>query len=215
MTAARRSLAPVAAATLAAAVALAVAGCTRSSRPEPPPSSARAARPVSELSSTDLPASVLESAGVASSQLREIRAILGDLGAEQTPRGVVITLPERVLFDFDRAGLRPDAGPVLDKIEKVLRYYARAPVRIGGYTDSRGAPEYNRRLSERRARAVAAALAARGIDPGRMVASGFGEADPVAPNQRVDGSDDPAGRQRNRRVEVVVATSASPSGAAG
>jgi len=191
---------------LAAALVVGVAAaCTGPSRPAPPPSSAPP-RPVSELSTTDLPVSVLESAGVASSELREVRAILTELGAEQTTRGVVITLPERVLFDFDKAEIRPGAGPVLDKIAKVLRYYAKAPVKIGGHTDSRGAPEYNQRLSERRAEAVAAALAARGIDPGRLEASGFGEARPVAPNQRVDGTDDTAGRQRNRRVEVVVAT---------
>jgi len=192
---------------LAAALAVGVlAACTGPSRPAPPPPSAAPARPVSELFTTDLPVSVLESAGVASSKLREVRAVLTELGAEQTTRGVVITLPERVLFDFDQAELRPDAGPVLDKIAKVLRYYAKAPVKIGGHTDSRGAPEYNQRLSERRAEAVAAALAARGIDPRRLDASGFGETRPVAPNQRVDGTDDPAGRQRNRRVEVVVAT---------
>jgi outer membrane protein OmpA-like peptidoglycan-associated protein len=191
---------------LVAALAVGVAAaCTGPSRPAPPPSSAPP-RPASELSSTDLPVSVLESAGVASSELRQVRAILTELGAENTARGVVITLPERVLFDFDKAEIRPDAGPVLAKIAKVLRYYAKAPVKVDGHTDSRGAPEYNQRLSERRAEAVAAALAARGIDPGRLDPSGFGETRPLAPNQRVDGADDPAGRQRNRRVEVVVAT---------
>ena len=191
---------------VAAVLAVGLAACTAPPRPAPPPPSTAPPRPVSELSSTDLPVSVLESVGVASSQLREVRAILTELRAEQTARGVVITLPERVLFDFDKAAIRTDAGPVLDKIVKVLRYYAKAPARIGGHTDSRGAPEYNQQLSQHRAEAVAAALAARGIDPARLHASGFGETHPVAPNQHVDGSDDPAGRQRNRRVEVVVVT---------
>jgi len=191
---------------VAVALVVGLAGaCTGGSRPAPPPSSAPP-RPVSELFSTDLPVSVLESGGVAGSELREVRAILTELGAEQTARGVVITLPERVLFDFDRAVVRPGAGPVLDKIAKVLRYHADAPVQVGGHSDSRGAPEYNQRLSERRAEVVAAALADRGIDPDRLDASGFGETRPVAPNQRVDGTDDPAGRQRNRRVGVVVVT---------
>jgi OmpA-OmpF porin, OOP family len=115
--------------------------------------------------------------------------------------GTLIRLDDRVLFDFDQDTLRPEAGPVLDKVAEALAGLG-VPLQVNGHTDARGEASYNLDLSQRRAQAVADALAARGVDTALTV-KGFGETRPVAPNT-IDGKDDPAGRQRNRRVEIVV-----------
>jgi photosystem I P700 chlorophyll a apoprotein A2 len=192
---------------VALAVGLALVGCSGPRREAPNRPAPPRPKPVSVLWSTELPVSVLESTAVGGSRLREVQGILSELGAKRTATGIVITLPEVVLFDFDKADLRPDARPVLEKIAKVVRYYAAAPVRVDGHTDAVGTPAYNRDLSQRRADAVKDWLAASGgIAAGRLRARGLGETEPVAPNQNPDGTDNPAGRQRNRRVEVVVVT---------
>jgi outer membrane protein OmpA-like peptidoglycan-associated protein len=191
---------------LALLLCLVVAGCTgEQERPQQP--ARPKAKPVSVLWSTDLPVSALESSSVGGSRLREVQGILSELGAKRTAKGIVITLPEVVLFDFDKADIRPDGRPVLAKIAKVVAYYAGAPVRIEGHTDAVGTPAYNQDLSNRRANAVKDWLVTQeGVAAGRLQASGLGETRPVAPNQNPDGSDNPAGRQQNRRVEVVILT---------
>ena len=109
------------------------------------------------------------------------------------------------LFDFDRAALRPEAEPALvvlaDRIGQVHK-----PIMIEGHTDAKGTDGYNQALSERRALAVRAALTDRGLSIALLNVRGFGKSRPVAPNQQADGSDDPDGHQRNRRVEVVINT---------
>lgn len=136
---------------------------------------------------------------VPASQVTRVEGILGELSATRTAAGIVVTLPEKVLFDFDKADIRPDAAETLGKVAEVLRYHASSPVDVHGHTDSTGADDYNQRLSERRAEAVKTELATKHqIDAGRLRAAGFGEKRPVAPN------DDDADRQRNRRVEIVI-----------
>jgi photosystem I P700 chlorophyll a apoprotein A2 len=110
-----------------------------------------------------------------------------------------------VLFDFDRAELKPDATGTLERIAEVLRFYGSAPVSIRGHTDSIGPDAYNDDLSRRRALAVRDYFVGKHrIDPARLQAVGHGKRRPVVPNTRPDGSDDPAGREKNRRVEVVI-----------
>ena len=116
--------------------------------------------------------------------------------------GLVITLGNEVLFDFDKADIRPEAGPVLDDVADYLTTNGSS-IQINGHTDSIGTDEYNQDLSERRAAAVWAALQERGVTVGAELV-GSGETQPVAPNQNPDGSDNPAGRQLNRRVEIVI-----------
>jgi outer membrane protein OmpA-like peptidoglycan-associated protein len=131
--------------------------------------------------------------------------ILSGLQTSQRPEGTVISLPENILFEFTRDDLKPESPARLDQIAEVLRFYASAPVEIRGYTDSRGSEEYNLDLAKRRAESVQSYLTAGpAIDPGRLTAVGLGEADPVAPNENPDGSDNPAGREQNRRVEIVI-----------
>ena len=127
------------------------------------------------------------------------------LGAQVTEQQIRIILPADVLFDFDKATIRPDAAAALRQTLTVIRYYKEAPIRIEGHTDSKGSDAYNQTLSEQRSHAVKEWLVAQGSVPAsRLTMQGFGESKPRAPNSKPDGSDDPAGRQLNRRVEILV-----------
>jgi outer membrane protein OmpA-like peptidoglycan-associated protein len=127
-----------------------------------------------------------------------------NLEARETDRGVVVNLPD-VLFEFGKADLTSDARMKVRDIAEVLTTTAPGRrVAIEGHTDAIGSEAYNQRLSERRAERVAGALEAAGVSGQRIVAKGFGERYPVAPNINPDGTDNPAGRARNRRVEVVI-----------
>jgi len=99
-------------------------------------------------------------------------------------------------FGFDSAELTPETMAVLDEQVALLREEPDAKVEIGGYTDSIGAEEYNRDLSERRAKAVMEYLVSKGVSPENLTAVGYGEAFPIAPNQTREG------RAKNRRVEL-------------
>ena len=118
------------------------------------------------------------------------------------PCGYVISLNEKVLFDFDKSDLRPEAAGVLSKLALALKQASVAQLEVRGHTDSKGEDQYNMDLSQRRADAVAQRLGKEGVSAATE-AKGFGENQPVAPNE-IAGKDNPAGRQRNRRVEIVV-----------
>lgn len=120
------------------------------------------------------------------------------------PCGYVITLNDKVLFDFDKDVIRPDAGKVLDVLATALGKVPSSAMEIRGHTDAKGSDDYNQDLSERRAQAVLAALRERGSGTD-AAAHGYGESQPVAPNE-VNGRDNPGGRQLNRRVEIFVRT---------
>ena len=123
---------------------------------------------------------------------------LDRLGAEVSETEVRIRLSGSVLFDFDSDALRADAERTLTEVAEVLRAYPGRPVRIEGHTDSIASDAYNLALSQRRAASVAKWLAAHGAEAGRLRTEGFGEGRPVAGNETA------AGRQQNRRVEIVV-----------
>jgi outer membrane protein OmpA-like peptidoglycan-associated protein len=124
-----------------------------------------------------------------------------------TPREIRIELPADILFDFDKADIRSSAADGLKKAAAVLRERAKGPVRIEGHTDSKGNPTYNQKLSERRAEAVRTWLVERdGLANVKFVIQGFGATHPKVANTKPDGSDDPDGRQTNRRVEIVFGT---------
>lgn len=109
-----------------------------------------------------------------------------------------ITIQNEVMFDFGKADLKPAFIGTIDKLAEVLKKYDRSAATIFGYTDSVGSEAFNQQLSVRRADAVMAALAERGVPPARMSAAGRGESDPRADNATE------AGRQLNRRVEILV-----------
>ena len=103
-----------------------------------------------------------------------------------------------VEFDFDKATLRPESRQTLDEATEVLRQYPDIRVEVAGHTDSIGSDQYNQGLSERRAKSVFDYLVGNGIDSGRLNSRGYGESAPIADNATREG------RQRNRRVELVV-----------
>jgi outer membrane protein OmpA-like peptidoglycan-associated protein len=107
------------------------------------------------------------------------------------------------LFDFDKTSLRPDAQETLAAAAPDIAKFGGKPARIEGHTDAIGSDSYNMKLSEARAAAVRDWLAAHSIVPAGTPIKGYGKTVPVAPNTTSDGKDDPAGRQKNRRVEVV------------
>lgn len=108
------------------------------------------------------------------------------------------------LFEFDKAILTPDAEETLNALLPLLAKAGKHPASIEGHTDAKGSDSYNQTLSEKRAQTVKDWLVAKGALPAATPIQGWGKRRPVAPNTRPDGSDDPAGRQKNRRVEVVL-----------
>jgi outer membrane protein OmpA-like peptidoglycan-associated protein len=136
---------------------------------------------------------------------RGVEATLEALHAEVTEREIRIDLSADVLFDFDKADLKPAADADLGKVAEVARANPGTPIQVAGHTDAKGADAYNQRLSERRAEAVKAWLVERGdVESARIETRGYGETRPVAPNETPGGADDPEGRQRNRRVEITI-----------
>jgi OOP family OmpA-OmpF porin len=122
---------------------------------------------------------------------------LDELRAKETERGLVLTLGD-VLFESNKAELRADSMRTLYPLVTLLKERPQRSVVIEGYTDSSGAESYNQELSQERAAAVRDFLVSNGIQPERIMARGYGEAHPVAPNTTE------AERQENRRVEVIV-----------
>jgi len=108
------------------------------------------------------------------------------------------------LFEFDKAALTPDAEETLKALTPLLAKAGAHPAKVEGHTDAKGTDAYNQPLSERRAQAVKEWLVGHGALPAATPALGWGKRRPVAPNAKPDGSDDPLGRQKNRRVEVVL-----------
>ena len=127
------------------------------------------------------------------------------LDLKETPTEVRIDLSADVLFDFDKSVLLPKAQQTLSQAASVIHDKAKGTVRIDGYTDAKGSDAYNQRLSERRAAAVETWFKTKGsLQSFSFVTRGLGSKNPVAPNKKPDGSDDPDGRQKNRRVEIVI-----------
>jgi len=110
------------------------------------------------------------------------------------------------LFDFNKSDLRSDAEETLNALGPIIRKQGARRAEIDGHTDSIGSAEYNLHLSEERAKNVKAWLVAHNDIAESTPIKGFGKTRPVAPNTNPDGSDNPAGRQKNRRVEIVINT---------
>ncbi len=136
-------------------------------------------------------------------QIQDLGGLLRDLNAEVRGQQVRIALSADVLFDFDKAVLKPEAAPSLEKVVAVFKAYPKATATIEGHTDSKGDDAYNQKLSERRADSVRKWLAEHGAKL-RMATRGWGEKKPLVPNAKPDGKDDPEARSKNRRVEITV-----------
>ena len=131
--------------------------------------------------------------------VQQVKQALRDLGGRETSLEVEVDLPADVLFEFDKADIRPDAAAALAKLAILIRAYPDGATRLEGHTDAVGADEHNQALSERRAQAVRRWLVEReGIAAAALTVRGFGESQPVASN------DTDEGRQKNRRVRAVI-----------
>ncbi len=143
--------------------------------------------------------------GVASASMALLQ-----LDIRETPRETQIDLPSDVLFDFGSAELRPKAVAVLERTEEFLRTRGVTAARVQGHTDLKGPADVNLKLSLARAEAVRAWLRSRDSLKGVAFAvEGLGASQPLEPNANADGSDNPEGRQRNRRVTLVIDKNAS------
>jgi outer membrane protein OmpA-like peptidoglycan-associated protein len=132
-------------------------------------------------------------------------AALKDLAAKVSDTEIRIDLSADVLYDFDKADIKKEAEPSLRKVAIVINANPGAKVAIDGHTDGKGADAYNQTLSEQRAASVKQWLVANAkVDGGNVATRGWGKTKPVAHNAKPDGSDDPEGRARNRRVEILV-----------
>jgi outer membrane protein OmpA-like peptidoglycan-associated protein len=130
---------------------------------------------------------------------------ISDLKVRETSTEIKIDLAADVLFDFDKSTIRPSAADALKQVASIIRSSSKGAVLIDGYTDSKGSDPYNQRLSDRRAESVRKWLMTKeGLKDIDFTTRGFGAKNPVAPNTNPDGSDNPDGRQKNRRVEITV-----------
>ncbi len=112
---------------------------------------------------------------------------------------------ENIYYEFDKATLTPEAKITLDTtILVILKENPKLIVEISSHTDNKGNDNYNMKLSQKRAESVVNYLINAGIDRNRMIAKGYGETMPIAANTNPDGSDNPEGRQKNRRTEFKV-----------
>ena len=128
-------------------------------------------------------------------QLRSLVAEITNL--QQTQRGLVISLSD-ILFDVGKSTLKPGSQASIQRIAVVLTQYPQHQILVECHTDATGSDEFNLQLSRDRANSVRTALVAGGVEASRITAEGFGESRPVA------GNDTAAGRQQNRRVEIVI-----------
>jgi outer membrane protein OmpA-like peptidoglycan-associated protein len=131
-------------------------------------------------------------------QARELDRDLDGATVTRVGEGIVVTFEGGILFDFDRADLRPEARTNLRQLAQNLQQHSRTEVLIIGHTDNVGSAEYNQGLSERRAQSAANYVVQQGVAAHRISTRGMGLRDPIASNDTAEG------RQLNRRVEVVI-----------
>ncbi|MFZ2099387.1 MAG: OmpA family protein [Oricola sp.] len=133
-------------------------------------------------------------------QEADLRAQLASTGVSVTRVGnnIILNMPSNITFATDQDQVIPAFYATLDSVALVLNKYNQTLIDVYGHTDSSGSDSYNQALSQRRAYAVSNYLAGRGVNPQRLVATGFGESRPIADNSTE------AGRAQNRRVEIQI-----------
>ena len=140
-------------------------------------------------------------------RVEALEAAMENLGASVEDTLIRVDLSSDVLFDFDRFDLRPEADEAISDLVVLIENHTILSINIVGHTDAKGSDSYNLSLSLKRANAVKQRLTEAKIDAALIQVDGRGESEPVAPNQNADGSDDPEGRAKNRRVSVIIETS--------
>jgi outer membrane protein OmpA-like peptidoglycan-associated protein len=131
-------------------------------------------------------------------QAEEIERDIEGAEVERIGEGIKITFDSGILFRVDKAELQPEAKSNLTELARILQKYPDTKVLIEGHTDATGSEEYNLELSRRRAQSVANHLAGIGVDATRFTIMGYGEGQPVASNESMEG------RQANRRVDLAI-----------
>jgi outer membrane protein OmpA-like peptidoglycan-associated protein len=139
-------------------------------------------------------------------ELRTLESQVAALQTKETERGMVLTLGADVLFDTGQSTLKAGARRALDNVARLMQRRPELSIVVEGFTDSVGGDDFNRSLSQRRAQAVKRALVQEGIEAGRIATRGMGESFPVASNSSA------AGRQLNRRVEIVIPHESAAAG---
>lgn len=135
----------------------------------------------------------------------ELEKARQEFETQQNSRSLSMNLSGDVLFDYDKAFLKPEAEQALKKVAIVLSQFPQSQVTVEGYTDSKGASSANLQLARERAQAVKDWLVKNGGVPAANISTkGLGEQFPIAPNTNADGSDNPVGRALNRRVSIIV-----------
>jgi outer membrane protein OmpA-like peptidoglycan-associated protein len=132
--------------------------------------------------------------------------------AQQSGRSLSMNLSGDVLFDYDKAALKPEAEQALKKVAVVLSQFPESNVTVEGYTDSKGTKSSNMQLSRERAQSVKDWLVKNGnVMAANILTKGYGENYAIAPNKNPDGTDNPLGRALNRRVSIIVEKAAGPT----
>lgn len=135
-------------------------------------------------------------------QIKELREQTAGTGVDVTEtdngQAILVNLPNGVTFDVDSSAVKPGFRDTLDRVAASLVQYPNSLIDVYGHTDSTGSDAYNQALSERRADSVASYLVSRGVESARLEALGYGETQPIASNDTVEG------RAQNRRVEIKI-----------
>lgn len=180
--------------------ALALAACAPAADSEPPPASEAPAAPAPTAA-----AAPANPPGGMTGTVSNLTGDISGLNIRVTDMGTIIDLPADALFEFDKADLTPAAEAQLQQVAALIRKASPGGIQVIGHTDAKGDDAYNQRLSEARARTVADWFARQvGVRQRDFAVSGKGETAPIAPNETATGADDPAGRAKNRRVEVIL-----------
>ncbi|MGK7389188.1 MAG: OmpA family protein [Candidatus Cyclobacteriaceae bacterium M2_1C_046] len=111
---------------------------------------------------------------------------------------------ENIYYDFNKYDIRPDAAQELDKLVTILEDNPHIKIELSSHTDSVDTERYNQMLSQKRAESAVEYIVDQGIDKSRLIAKGYGESFPIAPNTNPDGTDNPEGRAKNRRTEFKI-----------
>ena len=180
--------------------ALALAACAPAADSEPPPASEAPAAPAPTAA-----AAPANPPGGMTGTVSNLTGDISGLNIRVTDMGTIIDLAADALFEFDKADLTPAAEAQLQKAAALIRKAPPGGIQVIGHTDAKGDDAYNQRLSEARARTVADWFGEQvGVRQRDFAVSGKGETAPIAPNETATGADDPAGRTKNRRVEVIL-----------
>ena len=131
-------------------------------------------------------------------QAQELEQDIDGAKIERVGEGIKITFDSGILFDVNKATLKPASMTNLQKLATILNKYPDTNILIEGHTDNTGSDEYNLELSEKRSQSVSNYLASLNVDPTRFTIMGYGESQPIATNETVEG------RAQNRRVELAI-----------